>query len=269
MTWKPLAEEIAEELDDIYDTVYRKAFKSKLLRDLIDDRQHLFAAPAHVIADSPDKLINEVNHTHMRLARELGDIIQNAEKEAMFISPYYVPGNTGVQMIRDLVQKEVRVLVITNSLASNNHVPVHAAYARYRRDVIEAGAELYEIRANAARNLSDTRGGPDKLTLHTKAIYIDHKKIFVGSLNLDPRSIELNAEMGLLIESEAMVERLLENREKNLATNAYRVQLNDNGDLEWHCTIENRKVIEIKEPQTSRWLRFKAWLMKIAPESQL
>jgi len=264
-----VSQEIAEELDEIYDSVYEKALRSNLLRDLIDDRQQLFAAPAHVIADSPDKLINEVNETHMRLARELGDIIQNAEKEVMFISPYYVPGNNGVQMIRDLVQKGVRVLVVTNSLASNNHVPVHSAYARYRRDVIQAGAELYEIRANAARDLNPTGEGPDNLTLHTKTIYIDRKKIFVGSLNLDPRSIDLNAEMGLLVESEAMVEMLLENRDKNLTTNAYRVLVNDNGNLEWHCTIENQNIIETKEPLTSRWLRFKAWFMKIAPESQL
>ena len=68
--------EIAEELDEIYDTVYEKAFNSQLLQDLIQDRQPLFFAPARVLADSPDKLINEVNETHMRLAQDLGDVIQ-------------------------------------------------------------------------------------------------------------------------------------------------------------------------------------------------
>jgi putative cardiolipin synthase len=196
-------------------------------------------------------------------------IIQNAEEETIFISPYYIPGKAGVQRIRDLVQKGVRVIVVTNSLASNNHVPVHGAYSRYRRDVIKAGVELYEVRANAARDLSPTGEGPDNLTLHTKTIYIDRNKIFVGSLNLDPRSIDLNAEMGLLIESEAMVGMLLEDRDKMLATNAYRVLINEDGKLEWHCTIDNQKVIETKEPLASRWLRFKAWFMKIAPENQL
>ena len=172
-------------------------------------------------------------------------------------------------MIRDLVKKGVRVIIYTNSLASNNHVPVHAGYARYRHDVIRAGAELYEIRANAAREVSDSEDGPENLTLHTKAILIDRKTIFVGSLNLDPRSIELNAEMGLLIESESLIESLMKNSDKNLETTAYRVLVNDKGNLEWHCTIDNQKVVETKEPLTSRWLRFKAWFMKIAPESQL
>jgi putative cardiolipin synthase len=268
-TLETISKEIVEELDENYNSVYEKALQSHLLRDLINDRKHLFAAPAYVIADSPDKLINKVDETHKRLARDLVGIIQNAEEEAIFISPYYIPGKTGVQRIRDLVQKGVRVIVVTNSLASNNHVPVHGAYSRYRRDVIKAGVELYEVRANAARDLSPTGEGPDNLTLHTKTIYIDRNKIFVGSLNLDPRSIDLNAEMGLLIESEAMVGMLLEDRDKMLETNAYRVLINEDGKLEWHCTIDNQKVIETKEPLASRWLRFKAWFMKIAPENQL
>ena len=185
------------------------------------------------------------------------------------ISPYYVPGDRGVQLIRDLVSKGVRVVILTNSLASNNHVPVHSGYARYRRDVISAGAELYEARANAARELSGNKDGPDTLTLHTKAFLIDRRQLFVGSLNLDPRSIELNAEMGLLIDSAAMVGSLTQDMEQSLATLTYRVRLNDKGKLEWHSRIDKQDVIETKEPLTGWWLRFKAWFMKIAPESQL
>ena len=261
--------DIAEEFDGIYDTVYNQALNSQLLVDLIDDRLPLFPAQARVIADSPDKLVNEINETHRRLARDLLDVILSAEKEIIFISPYYVPGDGGVQLIRDLIAKEVRVVILTNSLASNNHVPVHSAYARYRRDVILAGAELYEARANAARELSGNTEGPDTLTLHSKAFLIDRRYLFVGSLNLDPRSIELNAEMGLLIDSEALAANLTQDEEQSLATLTYRVIVNDKGKLEWHSRIDNQDVIETKEPLTGWWLRFKAWMMKIAPESQL
>jgi len=174
-----------------------------------------------------------------------------------------------VQFVRDLVTSGLCVVILTNSLASNNHVPVHSAYARYRHDVIRAGAELYEARANAARMLNEDREGLDTLTLHTKAILIDRKQLFVGSLNLDPRSIEINAEMDLLIESEEMVERLTQGLEQNLASITYRVRENDKGNLEWEALIDNQEVVETKEPLTSQWLRFKAWFMKIAPESQL
>ncbi len=261
--------DIAEEFDGIYDTVYNQALKSQLLVDLMAGRRPLFPARARVLADSPDKLVNQINPTHMRLVNDLRNVILSAEKEIVFISPYYVPGEKGVQLIRDLVAKGVRVVILTNSLASNNHVPVHSGYARYRRDVILAGAELYEARANAARELSGNPDGPDMLTLHTKAFMIDREKLFVGSLNLDPRSIEINAEMGLLINSAAMVEYWTEGGEASLASLAYRLRINDRGKLEWHSRIGSQDIIETKEPLTSWWLRFKAWMMKIAPESQL
>lgn len=261
--------DIAEAFDDIYDTVYEQALDSQLLKDLMANRRSFFVGQARVLADSPDKLINQINETHMRLAMDLRDVILSAKKEAIFISPYYVPGDDGVQLIRDLIAKKVRVVILTNSLASNNHVPVHSAYARYRRDVIHAGAELYEARANAARELSGNMEGPDTLTLHSKAFLIDRRYLFVGSLNLDPRSIELNAEMGLLIDSEALAANLTQDEEQSLATLVYRVILNDKGKLEWHSRIDNQDVIETKEPLTGWWLRFKAWMMKIAPESQL
>lgn len=261
--------EIQEDLDAIYDTVYEKALDSHLLKDLISDRQPLYSGQARLLADSPDKLINQINATHMRLAVELREVVLSAEKEILLISPYYVPGDRGVQLLRDLVAKGVRVMILTNSLASTNHVPVHSAYARYRRGVIEAGAELYEARANAARQLNLDKDGPETLTLHSKVFVIDRRKLFVGSLNLDPRSIELNAEMGLLIDAEPMVKEMTADMEAGLATLTYRVRIDDEGRLEWHCRIDDQPVVETKEPLTSGWRRFKAWLMKIAPERQL
>jgi putative cardiolipin synthase len=93
--------------------------------------------------------------------------------------------------------------------------------------------------------------------------------MFIGSLNLDPRSIEINAEMGLLIDSESMARDFTTNGDERMATLAYRVLENDAGRLEWHARIDNQDVIETKEPLTGWWRRFKAWFMKIAPESQM
>jgi putative cardiolipin synthase len=261
--------DISEELDTIYDTVYGRARNSRLLQDLIAGRQAMFIAPARVLVDSPDKLINKIDDAHNQLANDLGEVLFSAEKEAIFISPYYVPGESGVQLVRDLVAKGVRVVIITNSLASTNHVAVHSAYARYRKAVIRAGAELYEARANAAREITGNTDDPDVLTLHTKAFFFDQRKMFVGSLNLDPRSIDINAEMGLLIDSRDMVEGLTQSIESGLPTLTYRVLENDKGNLEWHGRINNQDVIETNEPLTSWGRRFKAWFMNIAPESQL
>jgi len=261
--------DIADEHNTLYETVYEQALNSRLLQDLITRREALFAASARVIADSPDKLTNTIDEGDVLLVSELVDVLRSAEKEIIFITPYYVPGNFGVQLIHELVAKGVCIVGITNSLASSNHIPVHSAYASYRKRVLEAGAELYEIRANAAAELPGITYGPNILTLHTKAILIDGKQLFIGSLNLDPRSIEINAEMGLLINSEAMVKELVTSVKERLSNLTYQVRLNDKGKLEWHGLIDGQRVIETKEPLTSRWRRFKAWFMKIVPESQL
>ena len=105
--------------------------------------------------------------------------------------------------------------------------------------------------------------------MHTKGILIDRKRIFVGSLNLDPRSIDINTEMGLLIDSPALAGLLTENTSSKLPKMAYRLELDENDKITWHATIDGREVVETKEPQTSGWKRFSAWFLKIMPEKQL
>ncbi len=256
-------------LNNIYETVYRRALESQLLQDLIAERQPLIPADARVLSDSPDKLINEISDEYMQLANDLREVLLNAEEEVIIITPYYVPRKDGIQLLRNLTDRGIRVVIITNSLASNNHVAVHSGYAKYRKDVIRAGAELYEIRANAGRELSFRDDDPDSLTLHTKVFLFDRRYLFVGSLNLDPRSVEINAEMGLLIDSPEFAGGMAVAVEERLAVAAYRVVENKRGKLEWHATIDGEKIVETKEPLTSWWRRFKAWFMKIVPDSQL
>ena len=259
---------LIKEVKTTYAAIYKEALSSELLQQLISGEQKLFVADAVAIADNPDKLRNPIGVEHMRLAAEIDKILRNAEHELIFISPYYVPGDDGVQYARDLIDKGVRIVILTNSLASNNHVVVHSGYSGYRKDVIEAGVELFEVRANAG-NEAQGSDGSGVLTLHTKLILIDRRYLFVGSLNLDPRSLVINAEMGLLIDSEELVGAMAAGIEDIIPSIAYKVVLDDEGRLEWRGMIDGKPVTENVEPLTSRWLRFKAWFFKIAPESQL
>ena len=261
--------EIGEVLDGIYDTVYQQTLESHLLQDLIAEREPLIPAEARLLSDSPDKLINEISDEQMQLANDLREVFLSAEEEIIAITPYYVPLDRGIQLLRILTDRGLRVVIVTNSLASNNHLPVHSGYAKYRKDVIRAGAELYEIRANAGRELSNRDDDPDSLTLHTKLLLIDRRYLFVGSLNLDPRSVEINAEMGILIDSPEFTGGMAVAVEERLAAAAYRLVENTQGKLEWHARIDGEQIIETKEPLSSWWLRFKAWFMKIVPDSQL
>jgi putative cardiolipin synthase len=205
----------------------------------------------------------------MHLAMDLREVIYSTEKEIFIITPYYVPGDPGVEMVRQLEEKGVRVVIVTNSLASNNHTAVHGAYSRYREKVLEAGGEIYEARVNAARQVEGNEDGPDTLTMHTKAFMIDGRYLFFGSLNVDPRSIEINAEMGVLMESAELVGGMTEMGEKRLAEIFYKLKLNEKNKLEWHGMIDGQPVVWTKEPDTSIFKRFSAWFQKIVPESQL
>ena len=266
-----LEQEIAlinRRVSETYARVYRDAMQSRLLQELIAGERRYFEADARVLADDPEKLANEISIEHKKLIGELNEILRSAEQEVIFISPYFVPGNDVVELMRTLAEKGVRVVVATNSLASNNHVPVHSGYARYRRDTIRAGVELYEARADAERN-NQGDDSIEKFTLHTKLIFVDRRYLFVGSLNLDPRSIDINAEMGLLIDSAEMTGSFAEAFDDRIQSFAYRVEVNSIGRLEWRGLIDGVEVIERNEPQAGLWLRFKAWVMRIGPESQL
>jgi putative cardiolipin synthase len=132
------------------------------------------------------------------IAAEIADALRGARREALLISPYFVPGLAGLALLRDLAARGVAVSVVTNSLAATDVVAVHGGYRRYRRALIEAGIALHELKPDGEEKASlfGSRGGA---ALHTKALVVDRRLAFVGSFNLDPRSALLNTEMGAFV----------------------------------------------------------------------
>ncbi len=258
-----------KDLRVLYDDLYAGALKNDVLQDIFTESRSLYPASAKVIADSPDKLKAKVGPEHQLLLNELRELLLGAERELIFVSPYYVPLDNGVQFARDVMSRGIEVIMVTNSLASNNHIAAHSGYSKYRRDVIRAGMQLYEIRANAGRLMGDNEDGPEQMTLHTKLIIVDRRYLLVGSPNMDPRSLEINAEKGLIIDSEPLARGIAERIDELLPNIAYRVVENDSGKLEWQGRIDGQDVVETTEPLASRWRRFKAWFMKIVPDRQL
>ena len=251
-------------------SVYEQSQSSEIIQDLVEDKSEYFPALSRVVTDDPEKLLNKVANDYKVLATALVEEIESAKNEVVVITPYFIPGKNGVKFWRSITDKGVRVVVFTNSLASNNHTPVHSGYARYRHDMIDAGVEMYEIRVDSS---SVPEGGDqqgyDAVTLHTKALAIDRRLTFVGSLNLDPRSIDINTEMGVLIDNAELTSMMVEAFLDGLPNLAYRVSENDKGKLRWTAQVDGETVVETKEPQTSAWKRFKAFIMRIVPEGQL
>ena len=265
-------EEIVRQLmEEAGNSIYADAINTELMRQFSADELDPYMAKARVIVDDPGKLTAEISEEHQILATELAKVLNDATQEIIIFTPYFIPGKSGIDSVRRLRDKGVRVVVVTNSLASNNHTAVHSAYSSYRKDLLEAGVELWEARANAAEITVESHGTTLKnpLTLHTKGVLIDRKQVFVGSLNFDPRSIDINTEMGLLIESQALVSEMVDSVLINIPKFAYRLQLDDNNRISWHATIDGREVVETQEPLTTGWRRFTAWFLKIMPEQQL
>ena len=262
---------LQQAMADAGDGIYGAAMNTQLMIDFYAEKLRPYLAEAEVVYDDPQKLREKISDEHKALANRMRELFDESAQEVIIFTPYFIPGKDGVEYLEGLIDRGVEVIVITNSLATNNHTAVHSAYAGYRKDLLKAGVELWEARANAAKIVTDDGDevGPEHLTLHTKGVIVDRRIFFVGSLNFDPRSIDINTEMGVLIDSEPMVSEMAVNLSDEILRIAYRLELNDKNKIEWHAVINGEEVVETKEPLTSGWRRFSAWFQKIVPESQL
>ena len=191
-------------------------------------RLPIAADAAHVLADGPEKVRG---HAESAVAPALIAVLAEARREVLIISPYFVPGDDGATRLTGLARSGVRVAVVTNSLAATDVVAVHGGYARYREPLLEAGVELYELKASGEKSAGvfGSRGA----SLHTKALVVDGKAVFVGSFNLDPRSTALNTEMGVLAHQSELAELVREEFERLAdAARSWRLRLVDGG-LAW------------------------------------
>ena len=118
---------------------------------------------------------------------------------------------------------------------------VHAGYAKYRKPLLQAGIGLYEMRGrppeyadeDESLQLRLTELGSSGSSLHAKTFAVDGKRLFVGSFNFDPRSVNLNTELGFIIESPEMAQALSRSFEQVLPYRSYRVELDDKDELVW------------------------------------
>jgi len=171
------------------------------------------------------------------------------------------------------VERGVKVRVLTNSLASNDVAAAHAGYEKYRSDLLHEGVDIYELRPDAgkARKEWSVAGGRSIAALHTKAIVLDRTSTFVGSFNLDPRSANINTEIGLIVDSPELAAQVAGYMDEGVAPdNAYHVTIDEHGKLQWKTEVDGKETVYTKEPETGAWKRFTADFVKSLPvESQL
>jgi len=227
-----------------------------------------------VVADDPEKMDAPTDGNASRVLDAVSEIMAGAKREILIISPYFVPGDSGVEGLAVAARQGVRVAVLTNSLAATDVVAVHAGYAGYRKELLRSGVSLYEMKRTAGDAAVRRRiswAGSSQASLHTKAVIVDDRWVFIGSMNLDPRSVDINTEMGVVVESPELAAQLHAQFDQNTAPDmSYAVSLGATGGLVWRDRVDGREREQTTEPDAGTGRRFVASFLRLLPlESQL
>jgi putative cardiolipin synthase len=253
---------------------------SPIKQELDAGKLGLIWANARAYADAPDKSIGRVS-TYAGVPIEDVDsvrynvieMMRRARKEVVVTSPYLIPGPVGLEVIREAIEKHhVKFTLVTNSLAATDEPVVHTGYRRYRPEMLKLGVDLYELSPQrVSRSLRLGRFSTSIGRLHAKSAVVDRDRVFIGSMNFDPRSDQLNTEIGLFIENEEIASQVLKLVGVIRQQGAYHVTLAENGqDLVWTATGRNGEQVVVEEPETDVWSRMMLEVLSVlVPEGLL
>lgn len=252
---------------------YRQALEATpFVQHLLQAQLPMDWAVAHLVSDPPEKIQGQAPSTALigeQLRRAIGTPTQSLD----LVSPYFVPTAAGVQAFAQLRAQGLRVRILTNALEATDVAIVHSGYAKYRKPLLQAGIALYEKRGAPPDYAEDgdrlrlqlASLGSSGSSLHAKTFAVDGQRAFVGSFNFDPRSLQLNTEMGLMIESPRLAQQISHSFDQTIPALAYRVSLNAQGQLCWHSGVGDPAPVYDTEPQSSWHQRLSLWLLGLLP----
>jgi putative cardiolipin synthase len=244
-----------------------------LAAELESGKVQLTWVPATVLADRPAKIASETSpQEEETIANNLSALMLSAKQELLVISPYFVPGKEGVEMFTKLVDQGVHIRILTNSLASTDSPLVHTGYARYRVGLLKLGIELSEVRPKLGQKR--VRFHPfrsSNASLHAKALVIDQRTVFIGSMNMDARSAHTNSELGLVMRSAEIARQVTSLLDDISADGSYKLQLVDHSNkIEWSSGETGSEKTWYTDPETTRLQRFTLKILApFAPEEFL
>jgi putative cardiolipin synthase len=246
------------------------------LGGIISGRSPLVWAHAQVVYDSPDKRrVEKTGAPGTQMQLPVADAAASVQSELLIVTPYFIPGDAGMQLLTGLRQRNVRVRVLTNSLEATPELVAHSGYMHYRLPLLEKGVELYEVRSllGSARG----SGEPSRMTqygnyaLHAKLFVFDRRRLYIGSMNFDQRSMRLNTEIGLLIDSPELARQTATRFESMVQpANSYAIALRSDKTggaphLVWRTREGAQSVEYDKEPARNDAQRTDARLLSLLP----
>jgi putative cardiolipin synthase len=258
-------------MTELEQSLDRSLRQSEVLQHFPVDRQNWadrlasLAAQLHpgVCSKVYDKLEDEV--ISQRMATELPEFTKTAQNELLVNNAYLIPDEDMLDSAGKLVQQGVNFRVITNSLASQDVPAVNSHYGPMRKAILKTGIDLYELRPDAAikREVDTAPVVGGFVGLHAKAAVVDRSRVFIGSFNLDPRSRNINTEMGILIDSPELGRELAAKIEYLMKPqNSWQVRLDEKGKIVW---VSHDGTLT-RQPAQSFWQRVQDLFFKIFPK---
>jgi len=222
-------------------------------------------AKAHFIADSPNKIRGEASGNQL-IYHQMLNIMGEPKQHLELVSAYFVPTRKGTDYLAELVKNNVEVRVLTNSFLANDVPVVHAFYKKYRHDLLKGGVKIHEFKPYIERNKRTwyevvtgnviPAKNKNASSLHAKFFDIDGM-VFIGSFNFDPRSANLNTEVGLVVESDVLQDQISTSLDQYLPQIAYELKLNSQGNVIWLDHQKDGSVVEYShDPESTKFQRF-------------
>ena len=265
--------EFANRIEQIRASTYGVSLKkSDPVADLFAGRRATVWATAHAVVDPVSKFdADKSPEVESYVLTEVAEQLRATRQSLLIVSPYFVPGQSGTDLLKSLVDRGVKVRVLTNSLAATDVPLVHAGYAKYRPALLKHGVTLYELKPTAAPDIGagrrETSLAPgSEASLHAKAFVIDQRTVLIGSMNFDPRSAWYNSELGILVESPELAAQVVQAFDRVTSSErVWKMALDENG-LAWIST-DPKDATTLRSEPASFWRRVQVELLgPLAPE---
>jgi cardiolipin synthase C len=253
--------------------------QSDYLQEVLDDlpngptadrRGQWFWGAGELVADQPEKIELAHDVPAFRIGPKIKAVLDAAQQQILLSSPYFIPGDSGVAYLSGRVAKGVEVAALTNSLAATDEPAAYAAYSRYRPALLEGGVKLFELRPapGAPQNATAYGTSAGGVCLHAKAIVVDRRYVFVGSMNMDERSKLLNTEMGVIVDSPPLAAAVAEFFMTATApANSFSVRIapGRGSHLQWVAENQGKPVVFEHAPGASVARKVEVSLLRLLP----
>lgn len=248
--------------------VYKAAIDdSSIDIDLVNKRVPFRWTDMQFLSDDVGKLTKSVP-AETNLVQQLRTLLGKPSKELTIISSYFVPTKDGVNTLVQLAGSGVDIKILTNSFDATDVTAVHSGYSQWRPQLLRSGIKIYELKSTASEDKRENKlwkaRSQSSTSLHAKTFAVDDHQVFIGSYNVDPRSANINTEMGVIINDDELARQLHEALDDDLLNQAYEVKLTDSGQLEWHTVENGETIIYDTEPRVDFtdhvWLTIMSWL---------